>query len=107
MMSISNEEERSFKNKARGFAKSKLNHSRVDVYGVHALGMKILTYKSRAKTTSAADFKTAAPFRHGSYPFEIASLQALDKPSHRAVYPHSFRPVDFHSVFRTPLLSTP
>jgi hypothetical protein len=106
MLGIGNEEDRPLENGAGGFLESKLNHSRIDVYGVHALGMKVLTHKSYAVTSSAADFKTATPSGHRPDSSEVPGFQILNEPSHGAVYPHSFRPVDFHSDLSTSFSSS-
>jgi hypothetical protein len=105
MLGIGEEEARSFENGAGGFAKSKLNHGRVDIYGVHAFGMKILTHESGAVPPSTADFKAVTPLGHRPDPFEVPGFHVLNKPSHGAVYPHPFGPIDFHWVIGTPFPS--
>jgi hypothetical protein len=105
MLGIGHKKEWLVENGTRESPSRKLYHDRIDVYGVHPFGMKVLTHESCPVTASAADFKTLAPPRHGSEPFEVPGLKALDKPPHRAVYPDSFGPIDFHWVFKIPFLS--
>ena len=79
-------------------SESKGDHGRVNVYGVNTLGVKVFAYQPRAVTPSAADLQKVASTGHGSHLPEVPAFNSLNEPSHRAVHPYSFGPVDLHPV---------
>jgi len=96
ILGIGYEEIGPLQDRTRRFPKGSADHKRIDVYGLDMSGMEVFANESYAVPSSAADFKTAAASVHGPHSSEVPGFQGLDKLSHRAVHPHSFRPVDFH-----------
>ena len=78
VLGIRDKENRALANRSERFPLSKLDHHRIDVYGVNPFGVKILTYESCAVASSAADFEAVSASGHGPDSSEVVRFHALD-----------------------------